>query len=812
MMPLLLSAEQWRLHPTFDGNVERIIDTPDYTYFLSHNQPFWEGTVDNINITMSLFRCAKDAEELEWLNESNMLSASVVHMAEYNFEKRYIAIAYDDGNIDLLYDNGDLVNITGLLLSGSDYGKTVNSITFAPENDEIYFATDFGYFVVDDKTGEFKYTKRLEKKVVGAARMRDDVIIATLDGVFSAPVSSHSIDDFYKVFDYKDIKRILRVDKDLLYVWFGDGWGGQVYGIYRDNQAQLIDKFVTNTMLRSMERTADGLLVSGYFDIWKVNKALEIYHIPIADTDYYNVVGNWKGDDFWFCKNREGLFLKNFSEENGWKIKISGFIPNASNAYKSDNMVYHPGYGLLVRNHGINNKFSSQWVQTTDLVSCLQGLLWKPMSAAYRSPSLAFEQWNPNGIAVDPNNPAHIYSGSYTHGLMRLDLDDPSRSLRFGREGDSANGLPGFIAVVPDMSYALSCTFSVPAFDSYGNMWVARHDYDRAEAKQNSLEILYWTPEDRVATLDKSTFKPFRKFSNYEYKGGSYQRIIPLTSSSSRNILMYLSGSWEECPIFIDHKGTIDNQGDDERVDVKEFTDQDGSKVNFAYILSSYEDPSTAQVWLGHDQGILYFRPTEIMKTGGRVTRIKVSRNDGTNLADYLLDGVSVNCILADNSGRKWFATGGGGVVVTSSDGTEVLKTYTSDNSDLPDNNVYAICYNPENNSMMISTDKGLAELFLSTAAGDSSDSRIKAYPNPVRPDYFGYVNIEGVSDNALIKIVDASGNLIKELGFAAGGEARWDLTNLNTKRVPGGVYYILASGSADGDGFSKVGKILVVN
>lgn len=113
---------------------------------------------------------------------------------------------------------------------------------------------------------------------------------------------------------------------------------------------------------------------------------------------------------------------------------------------------------------------------------------------------------------------------------------------------------------------------------------------------------------------------------------------------------------------------------------------------------------------------------------------------------------------------------------------------------------------------MMISTDKGLAELFLSTSAGGDSDNKAVVYPNPVRPDYFGYVTIEGLADNALVKIVDAGGNLIKEVGFATGGEARWDVTNLNSKRVPGGVYYVLASGAPDGEGFSTVGKVLVVN
>lgn len=150
--------------------------------------------------------------------------------------------------------------------------------------------------------------------------------------------------------------------------------------------------------------------------------------------------------------------------------------------------------------------------------------------------------------------------------------------------------------------------------------------------------------------------------------------------------------------------------------------------------------------------------------------------------------------------------------MVTSSDGSEILKTYTHSNSRLPDDIVYGLCFNPDNNSMMISTDKGLAELYLSSASAENGKSDVKSYPNPVRPDYYGYVTITGLADNALVKIVDSAGNLIKELGFAAVGEITWDVTNLNMKRVPTGVYYVMASGGPDGESFSSVSKILVVN
>jgi hypothetical protein len=136
----------------------------------------------------------------------------------------------------------------------------------------------------------------------------------------------------------------------------------------------------------------------------------------------------------------------------------------------------------------------------------------------------------------------------------------------------------------------------------------------------------------------------------------------------------------------------------------------------------------------------------------------------------------------------------------------------TTDNSDLPDNTIYAMAYNTSNNALMISTASGLCEYYLSGSSSTSSSSDVRVYPNPVRPEYFGYVTIDNLPDDAVVKITDTAGNLIKELGYSSMGECIWDVTNLSHKRVPAGVYLVLASNGPDADSFSQVSKILVVN
>lgn len=809
-------AEQWRLHPTFNGNVVRLIDTPDYLYILSNNQFIIENDGDYGNIYRSLYRYDKDGDTLEWLSRANMLSESVVHTVEYNPENKYLMCVYASGNIDLVYDNGDVVNVPGLMLADAKYSKSVNGITFYPDADEAYLATDFGYIVVDDNKGEIKRTIDLDTKMTSVARMFDKLFVGNAEGLYVANFKNYiSATDLQKQAGFESLKRLVPFE-DRLYVDCGNEYVDELRYLTMENGNLVAHDCRTDRVL-GIERRKNGLLVSmPYYVLLIDNKYQEkVYWLDAADC-FFNA-GSWEGNEFWLDGNRYGVKRSKVEVDDAggvkWVSLSEGMTPNASNAFKTTHIVYHPNYGLLVRNQGTNNIFPSYSIFEPDYLCSYRNLEWESRSASYLNPTAALTQYSPNGIVVDPNNSNQIYSGSCFAGLMRTDISDPSKSLRLSRKGDAANGSPNFVGVIDDsQEWPLFSYFSEPAFDSYGNLWVSRYSFDESKAGISDSELWYWTPEDRAASKDAASYKPMKKMRLKDSGAGLSSRVIPFTSSASKNILMYVPGAWEEKPTFIDHKGTLDNVSDDVRVDCKALTDQDGSAVDFNFIMSTYEDPSTGLVWLGLDKGVVYFRPTEIMQTGGTVHRVKVSRNDGTNLADYLLDGVNVNCIISDSSGRKWFGTAGGGIVITSGDGTQVIRSYTTENSELPDDNVYAICYNPENNSMMISTGKGLTELFLSTAVAGSKKSSAKAYPNPVRPDYFGYVTIEGLADNALVKIVDAGGGLIKEVGFAAGGEARWDVTNLHSKRVPGGVYYVLASGAPDGESFSTVAKILVVN
>lgn len=817
LFPLIAHSEQWRLHPTYDGSLSRIVDTEKYTYLLSQAQPFFADMGDFAKKYFTLFRYDKEGEEILGLNKQNLLSDNVLQTIEYNRDNRYLMAVYDNGNIDLIYDNGDVVNIPGLKLASSDYSKSVYSISFSPENNETYLATDFGFIVIDDKNAEIKRTVQLDKRLTAVARFGNKLVVGNDEGLYYTDFKNYPKFEDMEAYPGINNVRLIRPELDHLYVLYGYDRNTKLPYFTLEEDTFIFNNLVNGEVM-SVEPRKDGFQISGIEGLWCFDNRHQItQYVREAKDIRKNIVG-WDGNIFFKDNGREGISIvkaeKSDNLISNWTTLAEKIIPNAANAYKSTYMAYSPKYGMLVRNLGVDPRMTTYDAQVPDLISSYKNFEWMPRSATYHAPGTDLRQMNPKGVAIDPNNPDHIYSGSVFQGLLRLDLSDYSKSLKMGREGDSWITNGRFVSVHKDSeTWPGLSPFSNPSFDQGNNLWVSWFDRDKKVKGIDNLEFWYWTPANRAATKDASTFQPFGKISVKGVNGSQFQTLQALNASASKNCLLYFSGDYA-CPLVIlDTKGTLDNTTDDQIAISSTFSDRDGSgSVEADYLKCAYEDPSTGDVWIGHAEGVFRFKPSEMLKNPGTVSRIKVSRNDGTSQADYLLSGVSINSITSDPSGRKWFGTSGGGITVTSSDGTEVLKTYTADNSPLPDNTVYGICYNPENNSMMISTDKGLAELFLTTSSADSSKSNVIIYPNPVRPDYFGYVKIEGLQDNALVKVMDSHGNLVKEIGFAVGGEIQWDVTNLNSKRVPGGVYYILASGGPDADSFSAVGKILVVN
>ena len=188
-----------------------------------------------------------------------------------------------------------------------------------------------------------------------------------------------------------------------------------------------------------------------------------------------------------------------------------------------------------------------------------------------------------------------------------------------------------------------------------------------------------------------------------------------------------------------------------------------------------------------------------------------VPRNDGTNFGDYLLETETIYDIASDPTDRKWIATGSSGVYLVSERGDRIIENFTTANSPLPSNTVYSVACDPHSNRVFFGTSKGVVSYSSDSAPAADDYSEVYAFPNPVRPDYTGWITVTGLMDNSLVKIADISGNVLHQ-GRSEGGIFTWDGCNAAGERVRSGVYLVLASQNASGNSSGVVTKIMVIN
>ena len=239
-------------------------------------------------------------------------------------------------------------------------------------------------------------------------------------------------------------------------------------------------------------------------------------------------------------------------------------------------------------------------------------------------------------------------------------------------------------------------------------------------------------------------------------------------------------------------------------------TNQDGTKYTLNAVTSCAEDKE-GNIWVGTNVGPFIINASDVGKDNIVFYQVKVPRNDGTNLADYLLSGVDVRCMAIDGANRKWFGTGGNGIYVIGEDNMTQIYNFTSENSKLLSNTINSIAINDNTGEVFIATDKGLCSYMNdATVAVESMEKdNVYAYPNPVRPEYTGPITIVGLTFNADVKITTATGYLVAE-GRSNGGTFTWDGRDMDGKRVASGIYNVITATSTGDKG--TVCKIAVIN
>lgn len=239
---------------------------------------------------------------------------------------------------------------------------------------------------------------------------------------------------------------------------------------------------------------------------------------------------------------------------------------------------------------------------------------------------------------------------------------------------------------------------------------------------------------------------------------------------------------WLRTPsgIVVFDEGNITNNFDDKIVTLNSNNGLISNEV-----LSIAADKN-GYVWIGTLQGLnVYTGSTNIFKNP-KVDRFIIEQ-DG--LTGYLMGEETINDILVDGGNRKWMATTNG-LFAVDEYGQKVIKHFTEDNSSLTSNRIICLGQIDETGEIFIGTPKGIVSYRNDAKTADESFGEIIVYPNPVPPKFDGAITIEGLANNAEIRITDSQGKLVYQTK-ANGGKATWNGFRLDGTKPNSGVYFI---------------------
>lgn len=807
-----LAPGAWRQYPVH-GSVTSIVETPGNLWYNSGG---------------CLYQYDKKADETRFYANGTDISDYDVKFLRADPQGRFIAVAYTNGNIDLLYPDGTCRNLPEIKETLAQVEKSINDVRIS--GNEMYVACPFGLVIYD--------LERMEVKESGLYGFGVDAVILTPTHIYiqQTPAGTWDRCNVYVAERGKSLRNIASftplgdVCNMAIVDWAELDATNNLYarvalskiieimeltpeGQFKpmewlcgpDNEVILTDGFSTGNdgKVRAVDRTK-GIVYEVAHTADAHAKVLT--RLPIASGEF--MLSASGGDkEMWVSQGREISSYKVGDQGDITLLSHREPLENATTfAGISQIFPAADGSGFYIVNRGMNklNPIASgdllNTVMSLNHVAVGNGSVKvteidphpvpvNTASGEYWGPQCDYRIFSPGHVLQDPDNTDRLYIASATEGVYVL--EDGEVAVRFDSSNSPLRIMSGYYGV------------NGLSIDIQGNLWVTK----RATATQPCVMML---PRDkrRQASLADIT--------ESDWVVAPYGNVI---NSFNTHLHHFTSGkmsvgiSFGSTIQFIDHAGTPSNLDDDRQVFFTKFTDQDGKSFAPKFIYSIAED-KRGQLWIGTSTGVATVsNPARAFDSDFYVSRVKVPRNDGSGLADYLLDADAITCIAIDHSNRKWIGTLESGVYLVSENGDRILASYNSSNSLLPTNTITALYADPESNSIFIATPVGLFEFSSTSSPARPDFSDVYAYPNPVTPDYHGWITITGLMDSSLVKIVDSSMHLVYQT-VSEGGMARWDGCTLSGDRVRSGVYYVLASGSADSEASEAAVacKIMVVN
>lgn len=731
----------WKVYPSYH-NAQKCVAMGKTIYTVANGDLFSYNTEDTE---------VRTYDNLGVLNDVDIVDIG------YSQEAKKIILIYSNSNIDLL-DADDNVQNLSALKDKSLFGKEISGMCIY--GSMAYLATGFGFVEVDLKEGVFRNTYRLGFDAKSIAVNADNIYLATTSGLFRCSRTDNMQDavNWKRHHGFQDWSRLL---------FHGD----QLIGVRLDTLYQIdpqraytIEKVCKDKSTVDFLCETNDQLIWGKADTIRYASTLPNYTVIKEDNTWSDVT--YLGGTYWVSDQYKGLQGYKIDDKQ-LQVTVSSIIPNSP-----------------VR----NLSYKLQWIDNRLLVAgginTYQGIFNKPTSMYFEDDRWTnFEEMtdipekysrinlaNTTNLVQDPNDPTHHFASLHRNGLFEY---KDGKFVKFYNNDNSP--LKSVLPMSKFYMNYVSC--SGLTYDIEGNLWMLSSQNDtivRMMRPNGKWESVYCEPIESASLCDN----------------------ILLHSSG---LIFVTSRRMDKRGICcIDTNGTLGNSKDDKSVLHQEITNQDGTVYTPDEFYGICEDLE-GRIWIGTILGLFVIDdPTTIFDKNFQFTQVKVNRNDGSGLADYLLSGLPVTCITVDGANRKWIGTQTNGVFLISADGQETIHHFTTADSPLLSDAIQDIAVNPITGEVAIGTEKGLCSYMSDAieAADDLVKDDVLVYPNPVNSDYTGPIAIKGLTMDAEVKILSSSGQLVWS-GISSGGLVTWNGCNMVGKRVASGIYHVVANDNA---------------
>ncbi len=726
--------------------------------YLSYNSATYIETTNNKIYCVTdggLFYIDRNNYTLNRLSKINGLSDIGVKMIAYDNESNTLIITYSNTNIDLIKDN-KIINISDIKRKAITGTKKINNIHL---NEGLaYLSCSFGLVVLDLNKVEIRDTYKIGNNgdfvAINQCAFNDSSIFAaTSAGLYYADKNSNSLFDFNSWqemgYDSLNITNVINSNTHLIYSYNN--------GFFTKDQADNIDSHTHENIIDINYTNSLSVITSDTIYIYSSNllSYQEIYDENIKNA-YYAVVDD--KNQLWVADYNSGL-LKYINHKYQ-----DAFIPEgpASNSIYS---LEHASNKLYLC-HGGQVNFGALW--NKDGASILStDYDWKNYDY--------YELGNARDILNVASYKGDEYFASFYNGVSHMSNDE--FLVRYSNHNTN-----GALDTISYWAIDKRMSISDLTFDNNGNLWgLTSSVIHPLFVKTREGEWLSFTMNQDP----KSLFFSELIIDKNNQKWGIMGR--------NRGLFVY------------NDNNTILNPADDQYKTLS--TALGNGNLPSLEIYSIAEDLD-GEIWVGTDKGITVFYNPSSVFSGFNFDAQQILIQEG-DYGQYLFSEERVKCITIDGANRKWVGTEKSGVFLLSEDGKEEILHFTTDNSPLFSNNIIDITINPLNGEVFIGTEEGLLSYRSDATKGLKTQAETQVFPNPVRENYNGPIAINGLVNDANIKITDIDGNLVFET-FANGGQAIWDGKNRNGERASSGVYLVF---SVDADGIEKaVSKILFIH